>query len=158
ETAIPESDEDLAEPILEEDEEEPVEDVEKSTEEPGEDLKVLENATSQLQALRAEAVSEEPVASPAQSKFVVDKLETVTQEPLELRLSHENTRSDYELLEAKYEEAVKALAEMQQDKLDEARRPAPSVQNEPSRPVSFFEEATAPASKFGAQHSFSRSL
>lgn len=158
ETAIPESDEGLTEPIIEEDEEEPVEDVEKSTEEPGEDLKVLEHATSQLQALRAEAVSEEPVASPAQSKFVVDKLETVTQELFELRLSHENTLSDYELLEAKYEEALKALAEIQQDKLDEARHPAPSVQNEPSRPVSFLEEATAPTSKSGAQHSFSRSL
>lgn len=158
ETAIPESDEGLAEPILEEEEEETVEDVEKATEEPGEDLKLLENATSQLQALRAEAVREEPVASPAQSKFVVDKLETVTQELFELRLSHENTLSDYELLEAKYEEALKTLAELQQDKIDEARHPAPPVQNEPSRPVSFLEDVTAPTSKSGAQHSFSRSL
>ncbi|CEJ58742.1 Putative Kinesin family protein [Penicillium brasilianum] len=158
ETAIPESDEGLTEPILEEEEEESVEEVEKATEEPGEDLKVLENVTSQLQALRAEAVREEPVASPAQSKFVVDKLETVTQELFELRLSHENTLSDYEMLEAKYEEALKALAEIQQDKLDEARHPAPPVQNEPSRPVSFLEDATAPTLKSGAQHSFSQSL
>lgn len=157
ETAIPESDEGLAEPTIEE-EEEPVEEAEKATEAPGEDLKVLENVTSQLEALRAEAVCEEPVASPAQSQFVVDKLETVTQELFELRLSHENTLSDYEMLEAKYEEALKALAEMQQDKLDEARHPAPQVQNEPSRPVSFLEDATAPTLKSGAQHSFSQSL
>ncbi|GLI74258.1 hypothetical protein PoHVEF18_002495 [Penicillium ochrochloron] len=158
ETAIPESDEGLAEPILEEEEEESVEKFEEATEEPGEDLKVLENVTSQLQARRAEAVREEPVASPAQSKFVVDKLETVTQELFELRLSHENTLSDYEMLEAKYEEALKALAEIQQDKMDEARHPAPQVQNEPSRPVSFLEDATAPTLKSGAQHSFSQSL
>jgi kinesin family protein 4/21/27 len=158
ETAIPESDEGLAEPIPEEEEEEPAREVEVATEEPGEDLKVLENVTSQLQARRAEAVCEEPVASPAQSKFVVDKLETVTQELFELRLSHENTLSDYEMLEAKYEEALKALAGLQQDKIDEARHPAPAVQNGPSRPISFLEDATVPTSKSGAQHSFSQSL
>ncbi|KAJ5160158.1 uncharacterized protein N7482_007162 [Penicillium canariense] len=145
ETAIPESDEDFSDPIPEEEEEETVQDAEKSAEEPGEDLKVLENVTSKLQARRTEAAREEPISSPAQSMFVVDKLETVTQELFELRLSHENTLGDYESLEAKYEEALKALAELRQDKMDEARHPAPAVQNEVSRPS-------------GAQHSFSQSL
>ncbi|KAI2789936.1 hypothetical protein POX_d05436 [Penicillium oxalicum] len=161
ETAIPESDEDLAEPIPEADEDFESEEGNKpdlALEAPGEDLKVLESVTNQLQARRAEAADADPIASPAQSKFVVDKLETVTQELFELRLSHENTLSEYESLEAKYEEALKALSEMQRDKAHQARQPASAVQNELSRPVSFLGETTAPTSKSGAQHSFSQSL
>ncbi|KAF7718496.1 Uncharacterized protein PECH_003695 [Penicillium ucsense] len=161
ETAIPDSDEDLAEPIPEVDEEDESSDVKPASEVhevPGADLKVLESVTSQLEARRTEAAGEEAIASPAQSKFVVDKLETVTQELFELRLSHENTLSEYESLEAKYEEALKALAEIQRDRADESRHPAPFVQNEMSRPLSFLGETAAPTSKSGAQHSFSQSL
>ncbi|KAK3304394.1 uncharacterized protein B0T15DRAFT_400115 [Chaetomium strumarium] len=60
--------------------------------------------------------------SPAQSKFVADKLETVTQELVDLRVEHEATLSDYDLLQAKYEEALRALAELQ-DVVDESRHP-----------------------------------
>ncbi|KAJ5690026.1 hypothetical protein N7462_004418 [Penicillium macrosclerotiorum] len=157
ETAIPESDEDLAEPIPEADEE-IVEETEKIREQPGDDLKVLEHVTNNLQVRRIDAIYDEPLTSPAQSQFVADKLETVTQELFDLRLSHENTMNDYEMLEAKYEEALKALAELRQDKLDEALHPPPAVQNGVSRPVSFLEDGPAPSSKSGAQHSFSQSL
>ncbi|KAJ5098639.1 hypothetical protein N7532_005640 [Penicillium argentinense] len=156
ETAIPESDEDFAEPIPEVDEDSAAEPEQPA--ESADDLKVLESVTSKLDARRNDALREEPVSSPAQSQFVADKLETVTQELFDLRLTHESTITDYELLESKYEDAMKALAALRQDKLDEARHPAPSVQNETSRPVSFLEDGAAPTSKSGAQHSFSQSL
>lgn len=144
ETTIPGTDEDLSEPIPE--------DEELKTKAPTDDLKILENATSKLEARHA---SMETITSPAQSKFVADKLETVTQELFDLRLNHETTLTDYEQLENKYEEALKALAELRQDKEDEARHPAPT-QNPESRPVSFLEDSSAP--KRGVQHSFSQSL
>ncbi|KAJ5832512.1 hypothetical protein N7474_000823 [Penicillium riverlandense] len=155
ETAIPESDEGLIDPIPETEDESTAE-LEQTA--PGEDLKALEDATTQLEARRSVSVREEPVSSPAQSKFVADKLETVSQELFDLRLQHETTVTDYELLETKYEEALKALAELRQDKMDESRRPAPHTQNDSSRPVSFLDMGSAPTSKSGAQHSFSQSL
>ncbi|KAJ5101906.1 hypothetical protein NUU61_004128 [Penicillium alfredii] len=157
ETAIPESDEGLSDPTLDT-VEEPVAEPEQTTQAPGEDLRVLEDVTNQLEARRSEAIREDPATSPAQSKFVADKLETVTQELFDLRLQHETTMGDYESLESKYEEALKALSELRQDKVDEARHPPPSVQNENSRPVSFLEDGSAPNLKSGAQHSFSQSL
>ncbi|KAI1127603.1 hypothetical protein F5Y10DRAFT_242581 [Nemania abortiva] len=66
--------------------------------------------------------TEYPPQSPAQSQFVNDKLETVTQELVDLRVEHESTLGEYDLLHAKYEEALKALAELQ-DQVDEARHP-----------------------------------
>ncbi|KAJ5397453.1 hypothetical protein N7509_005566 [Penicillium cosmopolitanum] len=124
EVAIPESDEDLGEPIIEVDEES-VAEVEQPASETSDDLRVLENVTSKLEARRSEALREDPVTSPAQSQFVADKLETVTQELFDLRLSHEGALGDYELLESKYEEAMKELAALRQDKLDETLHPAP---------------------------------
>ncbi|KAL4887317.1 kinesin family protein [Aspergillus karnatakaensis] len=151
ETAIPDSDEGLAEPIPEEDEEH------LEAEQGDSDLEVLERATSRLEPTRYEEVP----PSPTQIRIVSDKLETVSQELLDLRMQHENTLNDYEILEAKYEEAIRAMAELQQDAADEARHasaqhlisPAPT-----SRPVSFLEDHKAPASKTGTQHSFSQSL
>ncbi|CAI7674964.1 unnamed protein product [Penicillium palitans] len=155
ETAIPESDEDLVEPTIEAE----LESIGESEHETGEDLKVLETMTSKLEARRSEALREEPLASPAQSKFVADKLETVTQELFDLRLQHENTIGDFENLESKYEQALKALEELRQDKIDEARHPAPDVQNELSpRPVTFLGNGGTPTSKAGPQHSSSQSL
>lgn len=156
ETAIPESDEDLAEPIIEVDEESV--EAKQPVGEASDDLEVLETVTNRLEARRSEALREDPVTSPAQSQFVADKLETVTQELFDLRLTHESALGDYELLEAKYEEAMKALTALRQDKLDEARHPAPTAQNQASRPVSFLDDGQAPIPKSGAQHSFSQSL
>ncbi|KAJ5697500.1 hypothetical protein N7488_011184 [Penicillium malachiteum] len=158
ETAIPESDEDLVEPIPEEVETPPAVEDSYETSSDSDDLEVLENVTNKLEARRTEALREEPIHSPAQSKFVADKLETVTQELFDLRLNHETTLNDYELLESKYEEALKALAELRQDKADEARHPAPAAQNHPSRPVSFLDNGNTPTAKGGPQHSFSQSL
>lgn len=61
-----------------------------------------------------------PPQSPAQNQFVNDKLETVTQELVDLRVQHESTLGEYDLLHVKYEETLKALAELQ-DQVDEAR-------------------------------------
>ncbi|KAI0198740.1 hypothetical protein F4808DRAFT_250093 [Astrocystis sublimbata] len=68
------------------------------------------------------ADAEHQPQSPAQNQFVNDKLETVTQELVDLRVEHESTLGEFDLLHAKYEEALKALAEMQ-DQVDEARHP-----------------------------------
>ncbi|KAJ6057509.1 hypothetical protein N7460_000783 [Penicillium canescens] len=158
ETAIPESDEDLIEPIQEASDES-AEQSGQETDVSGEDLKVLENVTSKMEARRSVALLQEPISSPAQSKFVADKLETVTQELFDLRLQHENTMGDYEVLESKYEQVLKVLADLRQDKLDEARHPASNLQTDsPSRPVSFLGNGGTPTSKSGAQHSFSQSL
>lgn len=166
ETAVPESDEGLEEPIPEITEEttsepEPEADAE------GSDLKVLERATSRLESERAGESVEYSPASPAQSKFVADKLDTVTQELFDLRLQHETTVGDYELLEAKYEEAIKSLAlarQEKQDAADEERHSASAMANvvvsptTTSRPLSFLEDRKAPTSKTGTQHAFSQSL
>ncbi|KAL8802973.1 MAG: hypothetical protein Q9182_003461 [Xanthomendoza sp. 2 TL-2023] len=100
-----------------------------------------------------------PAHSPAQSQFVADKLEIVTQELLDLRVEHESTVSEYDLMSAKYEEALRTLAELQ-DAVDEARHPATRKNlGSPSstRPSSFLEPARVNELK-GGQLSSSRSL
>ncbi|KAF7512179.1 hypothetical protein GJ744_002341 [Endocarpon pusillum] len=59
--------------------------------------------------------------SPAQAKYMAEKFENVTSELFDLRLEHENTLNEFDLLSAKYQEALRALAEMQED--EEARHP-----------------------------------
>lgn len=166
ETAVPESDDGLAEPIPEVNEEGDSEFVPEG-EANGSDLKALEQATSRLESKRAIEPSEAyGPDSPAQSRFVADKLETVTQELFDLRMQHDSTVGDYELLEAKYEESLRALAALRQEKqdaADEARHSTPAAVNvasptTSSRPVSFLEDRKALASKTGTQHAFSQSL
>lgn len=101
--------------------------------------------------------------SPAQSKFVADKLENVTQELLDLRVEHEATLNEFDLLQAKYEESLRALAELQ-DAIDEARHPhrqRDSILSVTSptqtRPPSFFSDARTNETKDGTRLS-SRSL
>ncbi|KAJ4985721.1 kinesin family protein [Stagonosporopsis vannaccii] len=72
-----------------------------------------------VQGLAADGGMEEP-SSPAQSRFVHDKLDTVTQELFDLRVEHEGTLQDYEKLASKYQEALRTLASLQ-DTVDEAR-------------------------------------
>lgn len=104
----------------------------------------------------------EPPTSPAQSKFVADKLETVTQELLGLRVEHETTLSEFDLLHAKYEEALRAIAELQ-DAVDEAKHPGRprdsmlSVTSPATRPPSFLSDARSSEPKDGGRFS-SRSL
>ncbi|KAL8871617.1 MAG: hypothetical protein Q9174_002591 [Haloplaca sp. 1 TL-2023] len=100
-----------------------------------------------------------PGQSPSQSQFVADKLETVTQELLGLRVEHESTVSEFNMMSAKYEEALRTLAEMQ-DAVDEARHPATRNHVESpasTRPPSFLGPARVNELK-GGQLSSSRSL
>ncbi|SPQ27514.1 6eba3310-f68b-437c-91ab-9296a5f25358 [Thermothielavioides terrestris] len=136
-----------------------------------------EQPTNEQQHAAAEATTPKPsharlsdgrheaeyTASPAQSKFVADKLETVTQELLDLRVEHETTLNEYDLLQAKYEEALRALAELQ-DVVDESRhpqRPRDSVLSVTSplqtRPQSFMSDARTSETRDGA-HLSQRSL
>ncbi|KAB8342868.1 hypothetical protein FH972_022465 [Carpinus fangiana] len=69
------------------------------------------------------------VQSPAQSRAIADKLETVTMELFDLRVDHENTVNELDDVSRKYEIALSTLAELQ-DAVDEARSP---------RPMSFLE-------------------
>ena len=101
--------------------------------------------------------------SPAQSKFVEDKLENVTQELFELKVEHEVTVNEFDLLSAKYEEALRTLAELQ-DAVDEARHSGPrdsifsSASSVTTRPTSFLADARVNELKDAGQYSSSRSL
>jgi chromosome segregation ATPase len=75
---------------------------------------------AQVEADAANGSNGEP-ASPAQSRFVHDKLDSVTQELFDLRVEHEGTRQDYDRLASKYQEALRTLAALQ-DAVDESRQ------------------------------------
>ncbi|KAF2120691.1 kinesin [Lophiotrema nucula] len=77
--------------------------------------------------------------SPAQSKYVHDKLESVTEELFDLRVEHENTVQEYDRLASKYQEALRTLAALQ-DTVDEARHRRPSLTSS-TRPTSFLADA-----------------
>ena len=105
-----------------------------------------------------------PPPSPAQSRFVEDKLENVTQELFDLKVEHESTVNEFDLLSAKYEEALRTLAELQ-DAVDEARHPGNNRDSVLSistpvgtRPTSFLADARMNELKDGGQLSSSRSL
>ncbi|MCJ1472465.1 hypothetical protein MMC13_001113 [Lambiella insularis] len=91
--------------------------------------------------------------SPAQSKYVAEKLDTVNQELFDLRVEHESTVNEYDLLSAKYEEALRTLAALQ-DGVDESRRPSAVL----SGATSFLEDARVKELKNAGQSSSSRSL
>ena len=108
---------------------------------------------------RSIAHTDSPNPSPAQTEFVANKLEDVTQELFDLRVEHETTVTEYEMMSAKYEEALRTLAELQ-DAVDEARHPVtqPSSGSPGStRPSSFLEPARVNGLK-GGQLPSSRSL
>ncbi|KAL8986700.1 MAG: hypothetical protein Q9177_004026 [Variospora cf. flavescens] len=108
---------------------------------------------------RTKRISASSNQSPAQSQIVADKLEDVTQELLGLRVEHESTVSEFELMSAKYEEALRTLAELQ-DAVDEARHSnARDDLGSPTstRPSSFLGQARVNELKSG-QLSSSRSL
>jgi chromosome segregation ATPase len=70
---------------------------------------------------RSNGTNGDEPASPAQSRFVHDKLDSVTQELFDLRVEHEGTRQDYDRLASKYQEALRTLAALQ-DAVDESRQ------------------------------------
>jgi chromosome segregation ATPase len=102
---------------------------------------------------------EYPIQSPAQSKFVAEKLDIVTQELFDLRLEHDHTQNEYDLLSAKYEEALRTLAELQ-DAVDEARNTTVPTVASPasSRPESFLGNARIHELRNGGHLSSSQSL
>lgn len=154
----------LGEPILESHEEEDAEGNVPTIREEGPNgeavpppIKPVSEASSHLAERRA---------SSAQSRFVQDKLETVTQELLDLRVEHEGTLTQFDLLHAKYDEALRALSEMQ-DRIDEARHPhrirdsmmsLTSPSETQTRPSSYLSEPRSGHTKDGEQPLSSRSL
>jgi kinesin family protein 4/21/27 len=98
--------------------------------------------------------TDEPT-SPAQSKFVADKLENVTQELFDLRMEHETTVTDFDELQRKYQMALKQLAEMHEAReVDLRNRDSIS-----SRPSSFLADTAASShGEDGGQRSSSRTL
>lgn len=125
---------------------------------------VKEEAEEGTQQRLDKPEEEIPPQSPAQSKFVADKLESVTQELIDLRVEHESTLHDYDSLHHKYEEAMRRLAELQ-DSIDEARHPQRIRDSVISvatpidtRPESFLSDAKTNDLKDGPRSSFSRSL
>ena len=103
--------------------------------------------------------SETYLQSPAQSKFVGEKLENVTQELFDLRLEHESTVNEYDTLSAKYEEALRTLASLQEAAVDSNRSPPPLVASFAAvKNPSFLENARLKELRYGGQLSSSRSL
>ena len=117
-----------------------------SDEEIGEHPPIVSPERAREQKSKVEAYAQ----SPAQSKFVAEKLESVNQELFDLRVEHESTVNEFDLLSAKYEEALRTLAALQ-DAVDESRQT-------PSRPASFLADARVKEIKDAGQSSSSRSL
>ncbi|KAI9650774.1 hypothetical protein NHQ30_000804 [Ciborinia camelliae] len=120
----------------------------------------LNGLETPLESLSEEIGSQYSPQSPAQSKFVEDKLESVTQELIDLKVEHEATVGEYDLLSVKYEEALRTLAELQ-DAVDEARHPGAHdsiLSAHATRPTSFLADARVNELKGGGQYSSSRSL
>ncbi|KAI9828082.1 MAG: hypothetical protein M1832_003609 [Thelocarpon impressellum] len=113
-----------------------------------------------IASVAAASARDYPPQSPAQSKFVAEKLENVTQELFDLRVEHESTVNEFDLLAAKYEESLRTLAELR-DAVDEARHPTGQdnfATPASTRPTSFLEDARVSELKDGEQISSSRSL
>ena len=87
----------------------------------------------------------------AQSKFLQEKLEIVNQELFDLRADHDSMLGDYDLLSAKYEEALRTLAALQ-DAVEESRHTPPS-------PISFLPDGEANQTRPpDGHHALSQSL
>lgn len=118
-----------------------------------------ENENTLLVEPNEQSAQSELPQSPAQSRYVADKLENVTQELLDLRVQHESTLTDFDALHSKYEEAMRTLAELQ-DQVDEARHPRQKRQSmlsletpEQTRPPSFLSDGQMSDAREGTQFS-----
>jgi DNA repair exonuclease SbcCD ATPase subunit len=163
ETALPEADND------EELEMAPEADEDQQEVSQNDDLEDLQRATAasavaKTPARRVFAGNDDIVPSPAQSKFMAEKFETVNQELVDLRLEHESTVIELDLVSAKYQQALHALAQMQaemQDMEGDGHLPLSRAVASPdldSRPSSFLEDARMNELKMGGHVSSSRSL
>ena len=86
----------------------------------------------------------------AQSAFLQEKLEVVNQELSDLRVQHNSVLEDHDMLRAKYDEALRTLAALQ-DAVEDSRHAAPS-------PMSFLPENEATQTRPDGNHVLSRSL
>ncbi|RMZ85536.1 hypothetical protein DV737_g533, partial [Chaetothyriales sp. CBS 132003] len=68
----------------------------------------------------------DPRPNPAQTQFMAEKFEAVSNELFELRLEHEQTSNELDLMSAKYHEALRTLARMQ-DSLGESPHPSANM-------------------------------
>lgn len=75
--------------------------------------------------------------SPAQTDFMADKVENLTQELFDLRLMHESNLTDYDKLQQKYQTALETLAKLEYDKETTKGPETPR----PSTPSSFLADA-----------------
>ena len=128
------------------------------TETDADGLEQLQKATALSPPRAPQDLDSRP--SPAQTKFMAEKFESVSNELFELRLDHEQTSNELGLMSAKYHEALRTLAEMQ-DSIDEARHAPRNISTGPedsSRPVSFLEDTRTQELKNGGRLSSSRSL
>ncbi len=101
----------------------------------GDDLESLTRASAYSRSMAQ--------PSPAQAKYMAEKFENVTSELFDLRLEHENTLNEFDLLSAKYKEALRTLAEMQ-DVVEESRHgliASVASPQQTSRSTSFIGEA-----------------
>ena len=88
------------------------------------------------------------------------QLERVTQELFDLRLEHQSTVGEFDIMSAKYEQALRTLAELQ-DAVDEARHPEQSqapMSPESPRRRSFLGDSRVNELKDGGHLPSSRSL
>ncbi|KAI9713458.1 MAG: hypothetical protein M1820_000840 [Bogoriella megaspora] len=110
---------------------------------------------------RTEPRSDLPT-SPAQSKYMADKLESVTQELFDLRVEHETTVNDFDELTRKYQYALNSLAALQDqakaDKESGHERNVSVVSTSTTRPESFLADAGMSGPTEDGQPSSSRSL
>ncbi|KAF4511782.1 hypothetical protein G6O67_000993 [Ophiocordyceps sinensis] len=88
-----------------------------------EDATDVESQATERADIGGQFDGDDAAQSPAQSRLVADKLESVTQELIGLRVEHETTMNDLHELHVKYDGAMRSLADLRQDAADEARHP-----------------------------------
>ncbi|KAK4543589.1 hypothetical protein LTR36_005484 [Oleoguttula mirabilis] len=92
--------------------------------------------SSSGEIMRASAFATE-AHNPAQTDFMADKVENLTQEIFDLRFEHESNLVDYDKLQQKYQTALETLAKLEYGKETPKGPETPT----PSRPTSFLADA-----------------
>ncbi|KAK4574609.1 hypothetical protein LTR86_001450 [Recurvomyces mirabilis] len=102
---------------------------------------------------RADDVEHE-VRYPAQTEFMADKVENLTQELFDLRSDHETNLVEYDNLQQKYQTALETLAKLEYGKETPKTLATPTQ----TRPPSFLADAGMKTEEKAGQPSSSRSL
>ncbi|KZF19439.1 kinesin-domain-containing protein [Xylona heveae TC161] len=79
--------------------------------------RAVESTQTQTEPIAAQEEQEAPqeAQTAAQAEAVAEKLASVTQELFDLRVEHDSTVTDYDVLSAKYEEALRSLTELREE-------------------------------------------